>query len=47
MNAPIREVPGFRGKAVHFPGGNAGGQPPGWAVGSVGLTRQGESARIP
>ena len=41
------EVPGFRGKTVHFPGGNTGGQPPGWAVGPVGQTRQGGSARIP
>ena len=28
-NPPGRKVPGFRGKAVHFPGGNAKGLPPG------------------
>ena len=37
---PGGKVPGFRGIVVHFPGGNAGGQTPGDAVGPVGLTRQ-------
>ena len=46
-DTPGGKVPGFRGEMVHFPGGNAGGQPPGDAVGLVGLTRQGGSARIP
>ena len=46
-DTPGGEVPGFRGIVVHFPGGNTGGQPPGDAVGPVGLTRQGGSARIP
>ena len=41
-NPPGGKVPGFRGKPVHFPGGNAKGLPPGGPVDPVAQTRQGE-----
>ena len=44
---PFGKVPRFTVKAVHFPGGNARGQPPGEPVAPAAQTRQGESAQIP
>ena len=44
---PWEKVPGFRGKKVHFLGGNTRGQPAGGPVPRLRGPAMGESARIP